>query len=84
MVRTKTFEDTTIDIPKGSARRGLGQVPRGNAPPMPPCPPVSLEQLVKTHNDLMHLIMENEMHHGADSQQPLDATIGIPCTRISW
>jgi hypothetical protein len=43
MVRNRTFEDPILDIPEGSAGRGHGQAPRGNAPPQPPHPPVSLE-----------------------------------------
>jgi hypothetical protein len=45
MVRTRTFDDAILDIPKGSVGRGRGQVPRGGAPPPPP---VSLEQLLAT------------------------------------
>jgi hypothetical protein len=48
MVRAKTFEDLILDIPKGSARRGRGQVPHRNAPPPRRCPPVSLQQLLAT------------------------------------
>jgi hypothetical protein len=67
MVYTRTSEDPILDIPEGSAGRGHGQVPRDNAPPRPP---VSLEQLLVTQNDLMRLLMENETCHGADRQQP--------------
>jgi hypothetical protein len=45
MVRTRTYDDAILDIPKGSVGRGRGQVPRGGAPPPPP---VSLEQLLAT------------------------------------
>jgi hypothetical protein len=48
MVHTRTSEDLILDIPEGSAGRGCGQVPRGNAPPPPPHPPVRLEQLLVT------------------------------------
>jgi hypothetical protein len=48
MVHTRTFEDPILDIPEGSARRGSGQAPHGNAPPSPPRTPVSLEQLLVT------------------------------------
>jgi hypothetical protein len=70
MVHTRTFEDPIIDIPKGSVRRGCGQVSCGNAPPPPSRPSVSLEQLLLAQNDLMRLLMENETCHGADHQQP--------------
>jgi hypothetical protein len=48
MVRTRTSEDAILDIPEGSVGRGRGQVPCGSAPPRPPPPPVSLEQLLAT------------------------------------
>jgi hypothetical protein len=60
MVHTRTFEDPILDIPEGSAGHGLGQVPRGNVPPPPLHPPISLDQLLVTQNDLMRLLMENE------------------------
>jgi hypothetical protein len=48
MVRMRATDDDLLDIPKGSTLRGRGhgQLPRGNAPPPPLCPPVSLEQLL--------------------------------------
>jgi hypothetical protein len=67
MVRTRTSEDLILDIPEVSTGCGHGQAPRGNAPP---CPLVSLEQLLATQKDLMHLVMENETRRGADHQQP--------------
>jgi hypothetical protein len=70
MVRAKTFEDLILDIPKGSARRGRGQVPRRNAPPPRPCPPVSLQQLLATQNDLMRRLVENDECRGAEHLQP--------------
>jgi hypothetical protein len=70
MVRTRTSEELSLDIPEGSARRGCGQVPRGSAPPPPPRPPVSLEQLLDTPNDLMKRLIENDECHGAERQQP--------------
>jgi hypothetical protein len=54
MVHTRTSEDPILDIPKGSARRGRGQAPRGNAPPN-----------VAMQNNLMCILMEN---HGAEHQ----------------
>jgi hypothetical protein len=36
----------------------------------PPQPPVSLEQLLATHNDLMRRLVENDERHGAERQQP--------------
>jgi hypothetical protein len=69
-VRTRTFEELSLDSPEGSAGRGRGQVPRGGAPPPPPRPPVSLEQLLATQNDLMTRLIENDERHGAERQQP--------------
>jgi hypothetical protein len=46
MLHTRTFEDSILDIPEGSVGRGCGQDPCGGAPPRPPHPPVSLEQLL--------------------------------------
>jgi hypothetical protein len=67
MVRTRTFEDSILDIPEGSVRWGHGQVPRGSAPPPPP---VSREQLLATQNDLMRWLVENDVCRGAERQQP--------------
>jgi hypothetical protein len=67
MVRTKTSEDSILDIPEGSVERGHGQVPHGGAPPPPP---VSLEQLLVTQNDLMRRLVENDDPRGAERQQP--------------
>jgi hypothetical protein len=55
-----------FDIPEGSAPRGRGrgQPARGNAPPPPPHPPVSLEQLLATQNELMTLLIQNEARRG--------------------
>jgi hypothetical protein len=57
MVRTRTSEDSILDIPEGSVRHGCGQVPRDSAPPPPPRPPVSLEQLLVTQNNLMRRLV---------------------------
>jgi hypothetical protein len=51
MVRTRTFEDSILNVPEGSVGRGRGHVPRGGAPPPPPRPSVSIEQLLATQND---------------------------------
>jgi hypothetical protein len=69
MVHTRTSEDPILDIPEGSVGRGRGQVPRGSARP-PPHPPISLEQLLATHNDLMTRLLENDERRGAKRQQP--------------
>jgi hypothetical protein len=66
MVLTRTFEDPILDIPKGSIGRGRGQAPSGNAPPPPPHAPISLEDLLATENDLMHLIVNNEIRSVAE------------------
>jgi hypothetical protein len=67
MVRTRTSQDAILDIPEGSVGRRRGQVPRGGAPPPPP---VSLEQLIATQNDLMRRLIEIDERHGAECQQP--------------
>jgi hypothetical protein len=67
MVRTRTFEELNRDSPKGSLGHGHGQVPRGGAPPPPP---VRLEQLLATQNDLMSRLGENYERRGAERQQP--------------
>jgi hypothetical protein len=70
MVCTWTFKDPILDILEGSVGRGHGQVPRGGAPPPPPRPPVSLEQVLATQNDLMRRLVENDERRGAEHQQP--------------
>jgi hypothetical protein len=67
MVCTRTFEELSLDSLEGSAGRGHGQVPCGGAPPRPP---VSLEQLLATQNDLMRRLIKNDEHRGAERQQP--------------
>jgi hypothetical protein len=67
MVHTRTSKDAILDIPEGFVGRGRGQVPRGGAPPPPP---VSLEQLLATQNDLMRRMIENDERCGAERQQP--------------
>jgi hypothetical protein len=70
MVCTRTSKDSILDIPEGSIGRGCGQVSRAGAPPPPPRPPVSLEQLLATQNDLMRRLVENDEHCGVERQQP--------------
>jgi hypothetical protein len=70
MVRTRTFEDSILNIPEGSVGRGRGHVPRSGAPPPPPRPSVSLEQLLAIQNDLMRRLVEIDERHGAERQQP--------------
>jgi hypothetical protein len=71
MVHTRTTDDDVLDIPEGSAprRRGRGQPSRGNAPPPPSHPPVSLEQLLATQNELMTQLIQNEARRGAEHPQ---------------
>jgi hypothetical protein len=71
MVRTRATDDDVLDIPEGSAPRGRGrgQSSRGNAPPPPPHPPVNLEQLLATQNELMTLLIQNETCHGVEHPQ---------------
>jgi hypothetical protein len=66
-MRTRTSEDSILDIPEGSAGRGRGQVPRGGAPPPPP---VSPEQLLAAYNGLMRRLIENDERRGTERQQP--------------
>jgi hypothetical protein len=70
MVRTRIFEELSLDSLEGSTGRGRGHVPRGGAPPPPPQPPVILEQLLATQNDLMRRLNLNDERHGAECQQP--------------
>jgi hypothetical protein len=71
MVCMRATNDNMLDIPEGSAPRGrgCGQHSRGNAPPPPPHPPVSLEQLLATQNELMTLLIQNETRRGAKCSQ---------------
>jgi hypothetical protein len=69
MVCTRTSKDSILDIPEGSVGCGCGQVPRGGAPPPPP---VNLEQLLATQNELMRRMIENDEHRGTERQQPHD------------
>jgi hypothetical protein len=73
MVRTRTTDDYVLDIPEGSAPRGhgRGQPSHGNALPPPLHPPVSLEQLLATQNELMTLLIQNEARRGAERPQHL-------------
>jgi hypothetical protein len=48
-----TSEDLILNILEGSIGHEHGQIPRGGAPPPPPHPPINLEQLLATQNDLM-------------------------------
>jgi hypothetical protein len=66
LIHTRTSEELSLDIPGGSAGRGRGQVSHGGAPPPPPRPPISLEQLLATQNDLMRRLIENDEHRGTE------------------
>jgi hypothetical protein len=71
MVRLRATDDDMLDIPEGSALCGCGRghPPCGNAPPPPPRPPVSLEQLLAMQNELMTLLIQNETSHGVECSQ---------------
>jgi hypothetical protein len=71
MVCTRATDDNVLDIPEGSALhgRGHGQPSCGNAPLPPLHPPVSLEQLLATQNELMTLLIQNEARRGAERPQ---------------
>jgi hypothetical protein len=73
----KDFPGLYPNIPEGSVRHGHGQVPHGGAPPPPPRPPVSLEQLLATQNDLMRRLV-------GPNASNLDAERGILHTRTFW
>jgi hypothetical protein len=66
MVRTRT-SDLTQDVPDpsnthvGAATNELRNTARGTPPP--PLPPVSLEQLLATQNELMRVLTENLVQH---------------------
>jgi hypothetical protein len=68
MMRTRTG-DFTQDAPEpsnaraGAAMNELRNAARGT--PSPPPPPVSLEQLLATQNELMRVLMENLVHREA-------------------
>jgi hypothetical protein len=66
MVRMRAVEEAALDIPEGSTGCGCGrgQTSHENAPPPPPRPPVSLEQLLTTQNELMCLLIPNEARRG--------------------
>jgi hypothetical protein len=70
MVRTCSAEDHVLDIPGSSADREAPRAPpRGQAPPPPPPrPPVSLEHLLATQNELMRRLVENDERRGAGRQ----------------
>jgi hypothetical protein len=70
MAHTRTSEELSLDIPEGSTGCGRGQVPRGGAPPPPPRPPISLDQLLATQNDLMRRLVENDECRRDKRQQP--------------
>jgi hypothetical protein len=83
MVHIRTSEDPILDIPEGSVGRGRGQAPCGNAPPPPPRPLVSLEQLLAMQNDLMRRLVENDERRGANASN-LDTKRGIYHTWTFW
>jgi hypothetical protein len=71
MVHTRTG-DFTQDAPESlNARAGVAMNELRNAahgtppPPSPPLPPMSLEQLLATQNELMRVLMENLVQHEA-------------------
>jgi hypothetical protein len=58
---------TELDILEGSAGHGHGEASRGNplaAPP--PCPPVSVKELLATQNELMSVLVQIEARHGLE------------------
>jgi hypothetical protein len=69
MVRTRTGDFTQDVLELSNARAGaatneLRNASHGTPPPPPlPSPPVSLEQLLATQNELMRVLMENLVQH---------------------
>jgi hypothetical protein len=96
MERTRTSEEAILDIPEGSVGHRRGQVPCGSTPPPPPRPPINLEQLLATQNDLMRRLVGNERqqprHQERDSsysdflatQSPVFADVTDPLEVDSW
>jgi hypothetical protein len=70
MVHTRANGDDVLDVLEGSVahRGGHGQPSHDNAPPRPP---VSLEQLLATQNELMTLLIQNETYCGAEQPEHL-------------
>jgi hypothetical protein len=68
MVCMRATDDDMLDIPEGSTPHECdrGQPSHGNAPPPPPHPSVSLEQLLATQNELMALLIQNKARRGAE------------------
>jgi hypothetical protein len=67
MMHTRAAEDVELYIPNGCVclGRGHGQVPCGNpSTPPRPHPPVSIEQLLATQNELMGVLVQNEERRG--------------------
>jgi hypothetical protein len=72
MVHTRAIEDAVLDIPEGSVGRGhaCGQALHGNPPPPPPPRlSVSIEQLLRTQNELMGVLVQNEVRCGVECSQ---------------
>jgi hypothetical protein len=71
MVRTGATEDVVHDLPDGSTDRGLGhgKVLHNNPLPPPLRVPVSIEDLLATHNELMRVFMRNEENFGEGRSQ---------------
>jgi hypothetical protein len=83
MVCTHTC-DFVLDVPEGSgARHGVAPTrPRGTAPASPPppalpLPPMRIELLLATQNEIMQVLTENLLHRGGrwpHYQQVLDSS----------
>jgi hypothetical protein len=76
MVRTQSVDELACDIPEGSVGHERGQAPCGNEPPPLASPPVSIEQMLATQNnlktmqnDLMRRMVENDERHGSGHPQ---------------
>jgi hypothetical protein len=71
MVHTRANGDDMLDVPEGYTAHGhgRGQLSHGNGPLLPLRPPVSLEQLLATQNELITLLIQNETHRGVEQPQ---------------
>jgi hypothetical protein len=72
MMCTRSIKDHVLNIPEPSAYHGQAPCapPHGQEPLLPPPhPPVSLEQLLATKNELMRMLVESDACHGAGHPQ---------------
>jgi hypothetical protein len=66
----KDFQGLYPRRPRGMHRTWAWPSPTWGCPTSTTPPPISLEQLLATQNDLMRRLVENDEHHGTECQQP--------------